>query len=113
MAADEGSSGAVVPVSLTFLYRLTPGAADASFGLNVARMAGLPPAVVVRAAQVAARMKGGGPAASPVLNACQRTVQALRELKDSSGRGCNAAELAALQASVLRVLERDRTVASG
>ncbi|KAI8469096.1 MAG: muts domain V-domain-containing protein [Monoraphidium minutum] len=42
---------------LIFLYTLQPGGADRSFGLNVARMAGLPPLVVSRAADVAASMQ--------------------------------------------------------
>lgn len=36
-AAGSDSAAAAVPV-ITFLYKLTPGAADASFGLNVAQV---------------------------------------------------------------------------
>ncbi|CAG9463646.1 unnamed protein product [Pedinophyceae sp. YPF-701] len=43
-----------------FLYKLTQGVAPASYGLNVARMAGLPGRVVERAAQVALDMELGG-----------------------------------------------------
>ncbi|PNW83581.1 hypothetical protein CHLRE_05g235750v5 [Chlamydomonas reinhardtii] len=39
---------------VTFLYRLSPGACPKSYGTNVARLAGLPPSVVARAAQVSA-----------------------------------------------------------
>lgn len=42
---------------ITFLYRLTGGVADRSFGLNVARMARLPTAVLRRAAERAAHME--------------------------------------------------------
>ena len=42
---------------ITFLYRLTSGVADRSFGLNVARMARLPASVVERAAERAADME--------------------------------------------------------
>ena len=38
--------------SLTFLYRLTPGAVDKSYGVNVARMAGLPREVLKRAGEI-------------------------------------------------------------
>jgi DNA mismatch repair ATPase MutS len=38
---------------VTFLYKLTKGPAGASFGLNVALMAGLPHSVVARAAVIA------------------------------------------------------------
>lgn len=37
--ADASAAGAAVP-TITFLYRLTSGAADASFGLNVAQVRG-------------------------------------------------------------------------
>lgn len=39
---------------ITFLYKLMPGVAEASFGLNVARLAQMPEAVVQRAAAKAA-----------------------------------------------------------
>jgi DNA mismatch repair ATPase MutS len=44
-AEEEQTSGA----RIEFMYRLTPGVANRSFGLNVARMAGLPAGVVRRA----------------------------------------------------------------
>ena len=47
---------AAVP-KITFLYKLAPGVADRSFGLNVARMAHLPPSVVDRAAEQALHME--------------------------------------------------------
>ncbi|GFR46109.1 hypothetical protein Agub_g7597, partial [Astrephomene gubernaculifera] len=47
-AAAEGGE------EVTFLYRLTHGACPKSYGTNVARLAGLPPGVVTRAAQVSA-----------------------------------------------------------
>lgn len=49
-AGEEGSGGRT---SLVFLYTIRPGGAGRSFGLNVARMAGLPAPVVSRAAEVA------------------------------------------------------------
>ena len=42
---------------ITFLYKLVPGVADRSFGLNVARMAHLPTAVVDRAAEQAEHLE--------------------------------------------------------
>jgi len=42
---------------ITFLYKLVSGVADNSFGLNVARMARLPPSVLVRATKRAADME--------------------------------------------------------
>ena len=42
---------------ITFLYKLTPGLADRSFGLNVARMASLPESAVRKAAVKADEME--------------------------------------------------------
>ncbi len=44
---------------LVFLHELAPGAADRSYGLAVARLAGLPPAVLARAAEVLKRLEVG------------------------------------------------------
>lgn len=55
-----GGGGAAPPQpeqqqqQVTFLYKLRPGVARSSFGLNVARLAGLPPGVLARAAALAA-----------------------------------------------------------
>ena len=45
-AVEEGATG------ITFPHHILPGAADRSFGIEVARLAGLPPAVLARATQV-------------------------------------------------------------
>lgn len=42
---------------VTFLYTLTPGACPRSYGMNVGHLAGLPPSVVSRAAECAARVE--------------------------------------------------------
>ncbi|KAL7314276.1 DNA mismatch repair protein msh6 [Mucor circinelloides] len=39
--------------NVTFLYKLTTGICEKSFGMNVATMAGIPPSVVTRAAKIA------------------------------------------------------------
>jgi DNA mismatch repair protein MutS len=41
------------PDRVVFTHRIEPGAADRSFGIEVARLAGLPPAVLTRAREVA------------------------------------------------------------
>lgn len=51
MAVHEGTDG------VRFLYHLEPGGADRSFGIAVARMAGLPPGVLARAEAVARAME--------------------------------------------------------
>jgi DNA mismatch repair protein MutS len=44
---------------VVFLHEVTPGAADRSYGIHVAKLAGLPPAVVERAEQVLATLEKG------------------------------------------------------
>ena len=44
-------------VQVTFLYKLTQGSCPKSYGTNVARLAGLPQALVQRASQVAASLE--------------------------------------------------------
>lgn len=41
------------PTGIIFPHRIEPGAADRSFGIEVARLAGLPPAVIARAREIA------------------------------------------------------------
>jgi len=59
--ADTSASGnrqaAPAVPQITFLYKLVPGVADRSFGLNVARMAHLPTTVVDRAAEQAEHLE--------------------------------------------------------
>ena len=43
---------------VVFLHRIAPGAADRSYGIQVARLAGLPASVVARADAVLARLEG-------------------------------------------------------
>jgi DNA mismatch repair protein MutS len=43
---------------ILFLYRLQPGGADRSYGIEVGRLAGLPPAVITRAREVLALLEG-------------------------------------------------------
>lgn len=49
---------------VVFLHEVGPGAADRSYGLHVARLAGLPPAVIARAHEVLEGLESGGKAAS-------------------------------------------------
>jgi DNA mismatch repair protein MutS len=43
-----------------FLHRLIPGGADRSYGIEVGRLAGLPPVVIARAKEVLALLEGEG-----------------------------------------------------
>lgn len=45
---------------IIFLHKVAPGAADGSYGVQVARLAGLPRAVIARAREVLARLERGG-----------------------------------------------------
>ena len=47
---------------IVFLHRIVPGAADKSYGIQVARLAGLPAAVVERAKGILARLEASEPA---------------------------------------------------
>jgi len=44
---------------VVFLHEVVPGAADRSYGVQVAKLAGLPPAVVARAGEVLAALEAG------------------------------------------------------
>jgi DNA mismatch repair protein MutS len=44
---------------VVFLHAAAPGAADRSYGIQVAKLAGLPPAVIARAEQVLAKLEAG------------------------------------------------------
>jgi DNA mismatch repair protein MutS len=44
---------------VVFLHEVAPGAADRSYGIHVAKLAGLPPAVIARAEQVLASLESG------------------------------------------------------
>lgn len=45
---------------IVFLHQVVPGAADGSYGIQVARLAGLPKAVIARAREVLKRLESGG-----------------------------------------------------
>ena len=55
-AAGGGSAPSAATDSLTFLYRVIPGVAPCSFGLNVARMAGIGGVILKRAEGLAKRL---------------------------------------------------------
>ncbi len=104
-AANAAATAAAPRVR--FLYRLADGAAASSYGLNVARMAGLPQGVVARAAVVAAAAAaeacgGGGGRGEAALGALARAARAAIAEAAAGGGG---ARLAALQARVRAELE--------
>ncbi|HEX2189103.1 MAG TPA: DNA mismatch repair protein MutS [Longimicrobiaceae bacterium] len=52
---------------IVFLHRLVPGGADRSYGIEVARMAGIPPAVIARAREILRTLEGSRSAESRVI----------------------------------------------
>ena len=53
--ANAHVSARETPSGIVFLKRVETGSADKSYGIEVARMAGLPPAVIARAREILAR----------------------------------------------------------
>jgi DNA mismatch repair protein MSH6 len=106
---DEGGDGsaaaAAAPPEVTFLYKLTPGGCPKSYGTNVARLAGLPEAVVRRAALLAAAhaslAEGGG-----------GHEAAVGEGKASAG-AAEAAAVAAVAAKVVRAVKAGGAASAG
>ena len=64
--------------SIVFLRRIVPGCADKSYGIHVARLAGMPPAVIDRAKEILANLEDNelDPGAMPKL---AQTRQARRK----------------------------------
>ena len=78
-AAGRGGSGS--SPSVTFLYKLLPGACPKSYGLNVARLAGLPEAVMRRAGAKSAEFEAAIVAAEAAAGAGDRSGGAALELR--------------------------------
>jgi DNA mismatch repair protein MutS len=89
VAVDEGGAeGPGGAPDVVFLHRIVPGKADRSYGVHVARMAGLPQAAVSRAEEILADLERSG-AAGP---------RRLFEAEVRSGRGNRTAPAAGVQA---------------
>jgi DNA mismatch repair protein MutS len=67
------------PEGIVFVHKIAPGSADKSYGIHVARLAGVPRAVLDRAEQVLGELEGCRPAAEPpVLRGTRRKGPALQ-----------------------------------
>ena len=86
---------------IEFMYKLTPGVAHRSFGLNVARMAGLPPSVLRRAGVKAKELE--------IVTARRSTIRTMGSAADVAAAAA-AAENPARR--VLRAID-DAAVATG
>lgn len=78
-AADDADDAYAAADEIDFLYALTPGVAHRSFGLNVARMAGVPPGVLRCAAAKARELETG--------MAKKAAARAAREARRDGGAG--------------------------
>ena len=67
---------------ITFCHQLRPGAADRSYGIEVARLAGLPPGVLARARELQLTMEEGGQA----LTLYRREAAPVRQMSLFSAR---------------------------
>ena len=90
---------------VVFLRRLVPGPASRSYGIQVARLAGLPDAVVTRAKDVLARLESEAPAASPRLASNSPPDDAQLPLFGNAERDPLAAELV----EAVNAFDADRT----
>ena len=50
---------------MIFLRKIVPGATDDSYGIEVAKLAGLPGSVITRAREILAELEQGGPQTAP------------------------------------------------
>jgi DNA mismatch repair protein MutS len=93
---------------ILFLHRLVPGGADRSYGIEVARMAGIPPAVIARAREILRTLEGSRSAESRVIEHLAEEVY----LADTAQRVAQAAPATAPAADgpERRVAERIRAL---
>lgn len=97
-------------MQVTFLYKLTDGSCPKSYGTNVARLAGLPKALVHRASLMAATLeKRAGEAAATEGNATS-LMPLVKEIKgaltETNGTARDAA-INKLRAAVEQLLRED------
>jgi DNA mismatch repair protein MutS len=63
-----------------FLHKIAPGSADKSYGIHVARLAGVPESVLVRAELVLRSLEGTSASASPDAGPTQPVLKPKRSL---------------------------------
>ena len=97
-AEEDGRGG------LRFLHRVAPGAADRSWGVQVAAIAGLPRPVLERAAELLAALESGGAGAEALLELAPPPARAGAD-QDWGAGAALLDELAALDVDGLTPLE--------
>ncbi len=89
---------------VVFLHEVAPGAADRSYGIQVAKLAGLPPAVIARAHEVLTALEEGADARGgatlvddlPLFSAAPRPQSGSRDAGARKGESVVEAELLAI-----------------
>ena len=89
---------------VVFLHRLARGAASRSYGVAVAKLAGLPEPVLARARAILATLEGGGQASAPAKKATAANSDQLALFAPPDGASPTEREVLA----TLRALDPDR-----
>ena len=70
---------------ITFLRRIVPGGADDSYGIEVAKLAGLPDTIIERAKEILKELESGNSTIQPVLNPrVEEPIEQLSLMPDSN-----------------------------
>ncbi|MGP1253949.1 MAG: DNA mismatch repair protein MutS [Kiloniellales bacterium] len=77
---------------VVFLHEVTPGSADRSYGIHVARLAGLPPAAIARAEEVLGLLEQGEQAGALTRLADDLPLFAAASQTGAAGTGANASQ---------------------
>ena len=86
---------------MIFLRKIVPGATDDSYGIEVAKLAGLPNSVITRAREILAELETEGPRYTPAPKREEDDQVSLLDL--SANRVCDA--LKAIQVETLTPIE--------
>ena len=86
---------------MLFLRKIVPGATDDSYGIEVAKLAGLPDSVITRAREILAELEAEGPQYVPVPQKQEDDQVSLLDL--SANRVCDA--LKTIQVETLTPIE--------
>jgi DNA mismatch repair protein MutS len=87
--------------TIVFLHEVTPGTADRSYGIHVAKLAGLPPAVVARAQEVLAALEEGREGHKPLARIDDLPLFAAQPAKAPAGSNAVEGALRALNPDAL------------
>ncbi len=95
---------------IVLLHRIEPGGTDKSFGIHVARLAGLPRSVINRASDILSEMEAGRHAEPPGKRAEVKSAGAESQLSFFNGNSPVLDELAGLDVNQLSPLEALNTL---